>query len=160
MKLIQGRIPMETVKDCHYPWTWMMITADGNVKPCCFSSGSLGNLEKKSVDEIWNGPTAQSLRKSIIANQVHSICKNAPCKFVQNTPLEEKTEITKLPNIEAEFDEEWYLALYSDVKHAVENGQFRSGWEHYSKFGKNEQRLARQCLDPAFNDCQLNDAEK
>ena len=34
----------ETVKDCDYPWTWMMVTADGAVKPCCFASLPLGNL--------------------------------------------------------------------------------------------------------------------
>lgn len=140
---------MEMVKDCHYPWTWMMITADGSVAPCCFSSGKLGNLEENSVDEIWNGPTAQSLRKSIINNKIHAICKNAPCKFVQNMPAEQTNECAVLPNTEAEFDEAWYLSLYPDVKHAVENGHFRSGWDHYSQYGKNEQRRARHYQNPA-----------
>lgn len=75
---------METVKDCHYPWTWMMVTADGNVRPCCFASGSLGNLNSASAEEIWNGHTVVELRMSILRNRVHALCADAPCKFVQN----------------------------------------------------------------------------
>jgi radical SAM protein with 4Fe4S-binding SPASM domain len=80
---------METVKDCHYPWTWMMVTADGNVRPCCFASGSLGNLNSASAEDIWNGSVAVELRKFIVKNKVHKICVNAPCKFVQNMKLAE-----------------------------------------------------------------------
>jgi MoaA/NifB/PqqE/SkfB family radical SAM enzyme len=75
---------VETVKDCSYPWTWMMVTAAGAVKPCCFCRGNLGNLRDAGVEEIWNGPTAIELRTFIKANKVHPMCANAPCKFVQN----------------------------------------------------------------------------
>lgn len=78
---------VETVKDCHYPWTWMMVTSDGEVKPCCFSSESLGNLNDKSIDQIWNGPTAIALRKCIKGNKIHELCAAAPCKFVQNMQI-------------------------------------------------------------------------
>lgn len=75
----------ETVKDCHYPWTWMMVTADGAVKPCCFAPGQLGNLHDSSVEEIWNGPVVVELRGFIKADRIHPTCANAPCKFVQNS---------------------------------------------------------------------------
>jgi MoaA/NifB/PqqE/SkfB family radical SAM enzyme len=74
----------ETVKDCHYPWTWMMVTADGGVKPCCFAPGTLGNVVSSTPDEVWNGPVAIELRSFIRDNRVHPVCAGAPCKFVQN----------------------------------------------------------------------------
>ena len=75
---------METVKDCHYPWTWMMVTSDGAARPCCFATGDLGNLHAQPVEEIWNGPMAVELRQFVLQNRVHKICGNAACKFVQN----------------------------------------------------------------------------
>ena len=78
---------VETVKDCHYPWTWMMVTADGAVKPCCFSSASLGNLHDNDIDQVWNGATAIELRKYIKANRIHQVCAGAPCKYVQNMQI-------------------------------------------------------------------------
>ena len=78
---------VETVKDCHYPWTWMMVTADGAVRPCCFASESLGNLHDKNIDQIWNGPTAIELRRYIKGNKIHKVCAAAPCKYVQNMQI-------------------------------------------------------------------------
>lgn len=75
---------METVKDCHYPWTWMMVTADGVVRPCCFASQGIGDLNISTADEIWNGETVVELRSYITKNLVHPVCAGAPCKFVQN----------------------------------------------------------------------------
>ncbi len=74
----------ESVKDCSYPWTWMVVTSDGSVRPCCFSSGSLGNLNKLSGEEIWNGSIAVELRAFIKADRVHPMCESAPCKYVQS----------------------------------------------------------------------------
>ncbi len=75
---------LETVKDCTYPWTWMMVASDGRVMPCCFAKHELGNLNEASAEAIWNGPVAVELRASIKRNAVHSICNGAICKFVQN----------------------------------------------------------------------------
>lgn len=76
---------VETVKDCHHPWTWMMVSADGNVKPCCWAPGNLGNLYQEEPDAVWNGKLAQELRQAILDNTIHPICAQSPCKYVQNT---------------------------------------------------------------------------
>ena len=39
------------------------------------------------------------------------------------------------------FDEDYYLSKYPDIEIAVRNGFFKSGYEHYTKYGKNEGRL-------------------
>src|SRR5208283_459647 len=41
---------------------------------------------------------------------------------------------------EPSFDEDAYLAKYGDVKQAVNDGLFPSGYAHYTAFGKSEGR--------------------
>jgi MoaA/NifB/PqqE/SkfB family radical SAM enzyme len=75
----------ETVKDCRYPWTWMLVASYGRVLPCCFARHPLGNLNEGSAESIWNGKTAQQLRSYIKSDRIHPICAGAICKYVQNS---------------------------------------------------------------------------
>ena len=61
-----------------------MVSADGNVRPCCLAPGTLGNIHEATPEEVWNGELAQELRAAMVANQVHPICAGAACQFVQN----------------------------------------------------------------------------
>jgi len=129
---------VETVKDCHYPWTWMVVTADGNVKPCCFAPGVLGNLHDSTADQVWNGPLAMELRVYIKEDRIHPVCAGAPCKFIQNMPATITTNIQS----EVDFDEDWYLKAHPDVAEAVRSGSLPSGWAHYDRYGRDEGRTA------------------
>jgi hypothetical protein len=40
-----------------------------------------------------------------------------------------------------DFDEDWYLVTYPDIRAAVGHGQFTSGWEHFRTVGYLEGRL-------------------
>jgi hypothetical protein len=40
------------------------------------------------------------------------------------------------------FDEAAYLAMYPDVRNAVQNGAFSSGWQHFDIYGRNEGRFS------------------
>jgi len=46
-------------------------------------------------------------------------------------------------NIEEEFDEAWYLATYTDVAAAVQQGHLRSALEHFKTHGRAEGRFPR-----------------
>lgn len=133
---------LETVKNCHNPWTWMMLTADGEVKPCCFASGQLGNLNDATIDEIWNGELAIELRRFIKQDKIHPICMGAPCKYVQNMGVEIQI-VTAEPTSQHEFDEAFYLQTNLDVAQAVQQGIIESGWHHYLAQGKTEGRQAK-----------------
>lgn len=74
----------ETVKDCRFPWLWMMVTSDGQARPCCHATGNIGNVNEASIDEIWNGEKIVTTRESILRNEIPAICTAAACKFVQN----------------------------------------------------------------------------
>ena len=47
------------------------------------------------------------------------------------------------PEIPPDFDEAFYLLLHTDVAEHVAAGDFQSGYEHWTRFGKEEGRLAR-----------------
>jgi radical SAM protein with 4Fe4S-binding SPASM domain len=75
----------ETVKDCRYPWTWMLVLSDGRVLPCCFAKVALGNLNEESAADIWNGSVAQELRGYVKEDRLHPVCDGAACRFAENT---------------------------------------------------------------------------
>jgi hypothetical protein len=45
------------------------------------------------------------------------------------------------------FDEDWYVSVNPDVAHAIERGGFKSGREHYRKFGYFEMRPPNPSID-------------
>jgi MoaA/NifB/PqqE/SkfB family radical SAM enzyme len=84
---------IETIRDCRAPWEWALVTTSGQVRPCCFARGTVGNLNDSSFEEIWNGPKIQALRQDMLAGRVNRVCRDAPCKYVQNTqvPIAERS---------------------------------------------------------------------
>lgn len=72
-----------TEDSCTCPWDWVMVTADGVVRPCCYAKDSVGNLNEQSLEEIWNGRPMLELRYFIDQNQLHSICRDAACTYAQ-----------------------------------------------------------------------------
>lgn len=76
--------------------------------------------------EIYNNVGVKAIAKAIVEGIV-------------GQELPSKQEVT-LPS---DFDEQFYLNKYLDVKKAVGNGDFKSGSEHYLMFGAKEGRLYR-----------------
>jgi len=72
---------MKKYKTCRLPWDNVNILANGEVKPCCWCVGNVGNLNDKSLDEIWNGEAITELRESIVNDEIHDMCANAPCPY-------------------------------------------------------------------------------
>ncbi|MEM7203823.1 MAG: radical SAM protein [Planctomycetota bacterium] len=58
------------------------VHADGRAYPCCVAEGDdlcLGNLNQQSVDEVWNGPEAQDLRRAMLTHDLPGKCRD--CEF-------------------------------------------------------------------------------
>jgi hypothetical protein len=70
---------MTTVRDCDYPWSGFMIWANGTVCCCCYGSSVVGDVSKASPESVWNNPTMQSLRASLSAGVVHTVCQSGTC---------------------------------------------------------------------------------
>lgn len=86
---------------CSKPFTWFEVSEvkePGEVFVCCPSwlDRPIGNLLRNSVAEIWNGPTARELRRSILDGSF-SYCNRSRCPYLQSVsgpvqPVEELTD--------------------------------------------------------------------
>ena len=65
---------------CHYPWYFLMVDTDGDCRPCCWASVSLGNLNSSSFGDVWNGPVAVRMRESFLANRIPRSCQRKHCR--------------------------------------------------------------------------------
>ena len=73
---------------CEYPWLSVSIMADGNVVPCTQISNNelvLGNINKNTLEEIWNGKKYQELRRMHISG-----------KFTKGHKCNEKCDMKKI----------------------------------------------------------------
>ena len=75
---------------CDWAASRLRICADGQVSPCGLDTGrdlDLGNLERQSFDEIWNGPTAQDLRRAHFTWDYPGVCKS--CRYTDLLPVQQ-----------------------------------------------------------------------
>lgn len=65
---------------CFAIWRTIVITWDGNVVACCFDKDGftkLGNLNKQSLFNVWNGKKFNNFRNAILKNRANiTMCKN------------------------------------------------------------------------------------
>lgn len=64
---------------CAMPFVHSHVAQGGNVTPCCQApwegKASLGEINKASVQEIWNGKKFNKFRSAMIAEKPHSSCE-------------------------------------------------------------------------------------
>ncbi|MDD4909411.1 MAG: radical SAM protein [Candidatus Omnitrophica bacterium] len=68
------------VIECRMPWTNLFINANGDVYPECKCQRPAGNIERDSLEEIWNNSTMQIYRSLIRWGGADKICSEQ-CKF-------------------------------------------------------------------------------
>lgn len=82
---------------CTRPFGWFEVHPDGSVFLCCpaWLKRSIGNLLLQPVEEIWNGPVAQEIRKSILNGSFHN-CRRNRCPHLLNRtePISTVTQVT------------------------------------------------------------------
>lgn len=60
---------------CVAPWTGqVMVAQDGNVRLCCSCGLSLGNLQRSTLAEVWNGETAREVRTAFSRGHFPRAC--------------------------------------------------------------------------------------
>jgi MoaA/NifB/PqqE/SkfB family radical SAM enzyme len=134
-----------SVRNCIFPWTWILATIDGDVLPCSHGGSPVGNLRENTIDEIWNGPLMRDVRSSILSDRVHPVCRTAECPFQNfHHAFPERSKPISIDREFAEaFDEEWYLREHRDVAAMVADQVFVSGLEQFIRHGPSENRTHR-----------------
>ncbi len=70
-------IGSKTSNFCHMPWHGLAVTANGNIKPCCQWSGSIGSAKKDSiVEQFVNSPKIIKLREAFLNNEKPEECNS------------------------------------------------------------------------------------
>jgi MoaA/NifB/PqqE/SkfB family radical SAM enzyme len=85
---------------CSKPFTWFEVSRgkrEGEVYLCCpaWLPKTAGNLLDQDVSEIWNGPVAIDLRRSIL-DQSFKYCKADLCPYLQSRsgPVQKAADVT------------------------------------------------------------------
>jgi MoaA/NifB/PqqE/SkfB family radical SAM enzyme len=75
----------DEIKQCHWPWSGIVINPDGFVNPCCIvddPNSDFENVQDKSIFSIWNSEDYISARsefadkKEITKKTICNVCKN------------------------------------------------------------------------------------
>jgi radical SAM protein with 4Fe4S-binding SPASM domain len=60
---------------CFFPWMYLEVGASGDVTPChTFYDHAVGNVNEKSILDIWTGQPLQQLRSGLIRNGLFPAC--------------------------------------------------------------------------------------
>ncbi len=71
---------------CTFPWFALAVFADGTVAPCpqdFHGRLAVGNLNRQSVAEIWNGAPLRELRQRMHAGRVDDLLPCAACDQIR-----------------------------------------------------------------------------
>jgi MoaA/NifB/PqqE/SkfB family radical SAM enzyme/Tfp pilus assembly protein PilF len=61
---------------CHAPWQRLVLDSEGQVRPFVFCMNKwIGNSDKSSLHDIWNGEAMQEYRKKIINCDYYGLCQ-------------------------------------------------------------------------------------
>lgn len=86
------------MKKCILPWIHLEATAAGNAKPCCLYrepvkiNGKFANLNKHSIEEVWNSQYMNDLRRQMLEGIQPAAC--TPCWEMEAVGKRSKREIS------------------------------------------------------------------
>lgn len=62
---------------CAFPWSNLEIEQDGNITPCCMTTGlSFGNIKDTTLKEAFYSSTATKLREDFLDGRKPNVCQN------------------------------------------------------------------------------------
>ncbi len=74
------KIKKDYTKACFRAWYGMVISADGNILPCCFDKQEkhiYGNIKEDKIENIWKNKKSKDFRNTLLNNrQSINICRN------------------------------------------------------------------------------------
>ncbi len=59
---------------CLMPWIHLYVDTSGNAKACCNTSITYGNVNKESIESIWNGESIKKFRKNLLEGKKDKRC--------------------------------------------------------------------------------------
>jgi hypothetical protein len=80
---------------CEAPFVKFETLIDGTVAPCCsiWTQQRLGHLDGSTAEQIWNSPSAQAMRASILDGS-YSRCNKLRCTLINEGTLPKRDDVT------------------------------------------------------------------
>jgi hypothetical protein len=81
---------------CLIPWSFILISEHvKKVVGCPYHTRPYGDLEKNTLDEIWNGPIARAMRSSLLEGKVPHFCLtfSVACPVITKRRAEGSAEV-------------------------------------------------------------------
>ena len=76
----EWKIKKDFSKACFRAWYGMVVSADGNILPCCFDKQekhSYGNIKDDKIENIWKNKKSKDFRNTLLNNRKNiNICCN------------------------------------------------------------------------------------
>jgi radical SAM protein with 4Fe4S-binding SPASM domain len=66
---------------CPKPWENFLVEVNGDCYFCCFiirPGGKIGNLKRKTLEEVWMSRKARRIRRTIIRGKIPYCCQICP----------------------------------------------------------------------------------
>lgn len=95
---------------CMVPFMRLEFVNGGRVAACCGSYTkikSVGNINKQTIEQIWNGKEIKRLRKLLLLGRISKVCE-PDCQYLQISPI---------PVTDIRTDTEQGKILYEDICH-------------------------------------------
>lgn len=68
----------ESFKPCTEPWSGFWFSHTGDIRPCCYWSKKMGNIDESPFTAIWNNERYQELRRIINTSLRPQQCRKCP----------------------------------------------------------------------------------
>jgi hypothetical protein len=73
---------------CDVPWVGtVVVLSDGSVNFCCYSSAVVGNVNRESFEDIWDGPIMRDIRQALSEHRLPPQCQSTSCPFYRGDEL-------------------------------------------------------------------------
>ncbi len=66
---------MSSQVKCSRPWRNLLVTTNGDCYHCCHQGLPLGNLNRQTFQEVWNGQVAQQTRQDFLDGKIPKACE-------------------------------------------------------------------------------------
>jgi radical SAM protein with 4Fe4S-binding SPASM domain len=97
-KITTAESVAESKAFCMKPWVHLFVSQYGSVVPCCLTpwdkEGALGDVNKQSIQEIWNGSEMKQFRKTLLKDQQDPRCNS--CYESERNGLKSTRKMTNM----------------------------------------------------------------
>jgi radical SAM protein with 4Fe4S-binding SPASM domain len=136
---------------CLMPWIHLYVDTNGNAKACCNTSITYGNVNKESIESIWNGDSIKKFRRNLLEGQIDKRC--ASCfkreavnkSSIRTETLDKyKSYLEWLPKTASDGTCKHSKPVYLDIRYSnVCNLKCRTCWHGASSSWFNDAKLLK-----------------